>query len=265
MAESAIDEQDFVLRQDRDGAAWLTLNRPRSLNALSKGMIEALQKHLDAIEPDAAVRVVVLAGAGHAFSAGHDLKEMRAINDREALRALFRDCSRMMMTLRRLPQPVVARVHGIATAAGCQLVAMCDLVVASEAARFAVSGINVGLFCSTPGVALSRQVGRKPALEMLFTGEFIDARTALERGLVNRVVPVAALDDEVGRLVASIAAKSPAAVASGKRLFYEQAEMGIEEAYERAADVQAGDMMKPDAAEGIDAFIQKRPPRWQGR
>jgi enoyl-CoA hydratase/carnithine racemase len=258
-------EPDFVLRQDKDGAAWLTLNRPRSLNALSKGMIEALQRHLDAIERDAAVRVVVLAGAGNAFSAGHDLKEMRAMHDRAALRALFQDCSRMMMTLRWLPQPVIARVHGIATAAGCQLVAMCDLVVASEAARFAVSGINVGLFCSTPGVALSRQVGRKPALEMLFTGEFIDARTALARGLVNRVVPAAALDEEVGRLVGSIAAKSPAAVASGKRLFYEQAEMGIEEAYERAADVQAGDMMKPDAAEGIDAFLQKRPPRWQGR
>jgi enoyl-CoA hydratase/carnithine racemase len=171
----------------------------------------------------------------------------------------------MMMTLRRIPQPVIARVHGLATAAGCQLVAMCDLVVAAESATFAVSGINVGLFCSTPGVALSRQIGRKHALEMLFTGDFIDARTAERRGLVNRVVPADRLDEEIGRLAASIVAKSPAAVRSGKRLFYEQVEMDIEAAYEHAAEVMARDMTSEDAAEGIDAFLQKRAPHWKGR
>jgi enoyl-CoA hydratase/carnithine racemase len=228
-------------------------------------MIEALQGHLDAVERDPAVRVVVLAAAGSAFCPGHDLKEMRAIGDRAALKALFRQCSRMMMTLRRLPPPVIARVHGLATAAGCQLVAMCDLVVAAESATFAVSGINVGLFCSTPGVALSRQIGGKHALEMLFTGDFIDARAAERRGLVNRVVPADRLDEEIGRLAASIVAKSPAAVRSGKRLFYEQVEMDIEAAYEHAAEVMARDMTSEDAAEGIDAFLQKRAPQWKGR
>jgi enoyl-CoA hydratase/carnithine racemase len=253
-----------LLREDKGGVVRLTLNRPRQMNALSRALIDALQRELDAIAVNQLARVVVIAGAGNGFCAGHDLKEMRAIGDREALLTLFRDCSRMMLTLRRLPQPVIARVHGIATAAGCQLVAMCDLVVAAETARFAVSGINVGLFCSTPGVALSRAVGRKPALEMLFTGEFIDAATAEKKGLVNRVVPAEQLDDEVGRLAAAIVAKSPAAVASGKRLFYEQAELGIEAAYERAAEVMATDMLAPDAVEGIDAFLAKRPPRWRG-
>ncbi len=254
-----------VRREDRGPAACLVLNRPRQLNSLSRAVIESLQEHLDAIGKDSAVRLVVLAGEGSAFCAGHDLKEMRAIGDQTALKALFRQCSRMMLTLRRLPQPVIARVHGLATAAGCQLVAMCDLVVASENASFAVSGINVGLFCSTPGVALSRQIARKHALEMLFTGDFVDARAAERRGLVNHVVPADRLDAEVERLVASIASKSPAAVASGKRLFYEQAEMDIEAAYEHAADVMARDMMSADAGEGIDAFLEKRPPRWTGR
>ncbi len=251
-------------REDKDLVVRLTLNRPRQMNALSRALIDALQKELDAIAVDPLVRVVVIAGAGNGFCAGHDLKEMRALGDRAELLKLFIDCSRMMLTLRRLPQPVIARVHGIATAAGCQLVAMCDLVVAAETARFAVSGINVGLFCSTPGVALSRVVGRKPALEMLFTGEFIDAATAEKKGLVNRVVPADRLDEEVARLAASIVAKSPAAITSGKRLFYEQAELGIEAAYERAAEVMATDMLAPDAAEGIDAFLAKRPPRWRG-
>jgi enoyl-CoA hydratase/carnithine racemase len=252
-----------VLREDRGGVVRLTLNRPRQLNALSRAMIEDLQIHLDAVAADPRARVVVLAAAGSAFCPGHDLREMRAIRDEDALVALFRQCSRMMMTLRRLPQPVIARVHGLATAAGCQLVAMCDLVVASEDASFAVSGINVGLFCSTPGVALSRQIAGKHALEMLFTGDFIDARAAERRGLVNRVASAEHLDEEVDRLVASLLAKSPAALRSGKRLFYEQREMDIEAAYERAAEVMARDMMTPDAGEGIDAFLEKRPPRWR--
>lgn len=263
-ASRSNSHEPVLLREDRDGVVWLTLNRPRQLNALSRAMIDALQKELDGIAVNPLARVVVIAGAGNGFCAGHDLKEMRAMTDRAALLTLFRDCSRMMMTLRRLPQPVIARVHGIATAAGCQLVAMCDLVVAAGTARFAVSGINVGLFCSTPGVALSRAVGRKPAAEMLFTGEFIDAAAAERRGLVNRVVPVERLDDEVAALAAAIVAKSPAAIASGKRLFYEQADLGIEAAYERAAEVMATDMLAPDAAEGIDAFLAKRPPRWRG-
>jgi enoyl-CoA hydratase/carnithine racemase len=255
----------LVLRERRGGAVWLVLNRPRARNALSRAVIESLQQHLDEVERDPAARVVVLAGAGSAFCAGHDLKEMRALGDRDALKALFRQCSRMMLTLRRLPLPVIARVHGLATAAGCQLAAMCDLVVASEAATFAVSGINVGLFCSTPGVALSRQVARKHALEMLFTGGFIDARAAERRGLVNRVVPAESLDAEVESLAASLASKSPAALASGKKAFYEQAEMDIEAAYEHAADVMARDMTSADASEGIDAFLAKRSPRWTGR
>jgi enoyl-CoA hydratase/carnithine racemase len=256
--------EPILLREDHDGIVRLTLNRPRQMNALSRALIDALQRELDNIAVNPLARVVVIAGAGNGFCAGHDLKEMRAMSDRAELLKLFNDCSRMMLTLRRLPQPVIARVQGIATAAGCQLVAMCDLVVASEAARFAVSGINVGLFCSTPGVALSRAVGRKPALEMLFTGEFIDASAAERKGLVNRVVPADQLDAEVARLAASIVAKSPAAIASGKRLFYEQAELGLEAAYERASEVMATDMLAPDAVEGIDAFLAKRPPRWRG-
>ena len=257
--------EPVVRREDRGGAAWLWLNRPRQRNALSRAVLELLQQHLDAVEREGGVRAVVIAGAGAAFCAGHDLKEMRKIGDRDALKSLFRQCTRMMLTLRRLPVPVIARVHGLATAAGCQLVAMCDVVVASEAASFAVSGINVGLFCSTPGVALSRQVARKHALEMLLTGDFVDAHTAARRGLVNRVVPADRLDAEVESLVASIAAKSPGAIASGKKLFYEQAEMDLEAAYEHAADVMARDMMSEEAGEGIDAFLAKRPPRWSGR
>jgi enoyl-CoA hydratase/carnithine racemase len=254
-----------ILREDRNGVTWLTLSRPRQFNALSKDMLAALQEALDSISADPAVRVVVVAGAGKAFCAGHDLKEMRANRDKAFIKALFDQCSRLMMTIPRMPQPVIARVHGIATAAGCQLVAMCDLAVASEEATFAVSGIDVGLFCSSPGVALSRNLGRKQALEMLLTGEFIDARTARERGLVNRVVPAAGLDAEVERLATTLLAKSPVAVATGKRLFYEQIEMGLEAAHAHAAEVMACNMMAEDAAEGIDAFIEKRPAKWRGR
>jgi enoyl-CoA hydratase/carnithine racemase len=255
--------EPLVHSQLEDGVLTLTLNRPQQYNALSWAMLEALREALSSAQ-DPAVRVVVLAGAGKAFCAGHDLKEMRANCTLDFQRRLFALCSEVMLSLIRLPVPVIARVHGIATAAGCQLVGMCDLAVASSEARFAVSGINVGLFCSTPSVALSRNMGRKEAFEMLVTGEFIDAEEACRRGLVNRVVDPASLDEEVERLAAAIKAKSPVAVRMGKKLFYRQLEMGIEAAYQLAGEVMACNMMTEDAAEGIDAFIEKRPPQWRG-
>jgi enoyl-CoA hydratase/carnithine racemase len=259
-------EDPLVLRSDRaDGLTTLTLNRPGQFNSLSKDMLTAIQGELDAIAAGEGVRVVVLAGAGKAFCAGHDLKEMRANHDKGFMQALFRQCGELMLTITRMPQPVIARVHGIATAAGCQLVSMCDLAVAADVARFAVSGINVGLFCSTPAVGLARNLGRKAALEMLLTGDFIDAMEAKSKGLVNRVVPADALDAEVERLVQSILGKSAVAVRIGKGMFYRQLEMGLSEAYDYASEVMACNMMSEDAAEGIDAFMQKRPPRYQGR
>lgn len=255
--------EPYVLA-DRDarGAVRLTLNRPRQFNALSEEMLAALQAELDAIAADPQARVVVIAGQGKAFCAGHDLKQMRANPSQEYYEELFARCSQVMLTIQRMPQPVIARVHGIATAAGCQLVAMCDLAVASEDAKFAVSGINVGLFCSTPAVALSRNVGRKAAFEMLVTGAFIDARTAQTLGLVNRVVPAADLDVEVQRLVDAIVARPAEAIAIGKSLFYRQIEMGIADAYRLAGETMACNMMEPCAQEGINAFIEKRPPAW---
>jgi enoyl-CoA hydratase/carnithine racemase len=258
-------DESLLLRHDADGVATLTLNRPGQFNSLSEELLTALQETLDAIAGDPAVRVVVIAGAGKAFCSGHDLKQMRANHDKGYMQRLFRQCGRVMMTLTEIPQPVIARVHGIATAAGCQLVAMCDLAVAADVARFAVSGINVGLFCSTPAVALARNMGRKPAMEMLLTGDFIDAEEARERGLVNRVVPIERLDEEVKVLADTIRGKSAAAVAMGKRLFYRQLEMGLEGAYQLAAETMACNMMCEDAGEGIDAFMQKRPPAWKGR
>ena len=258
-------EEPYVLRAVRDGIATLTLNRGGQFNALSQAMINALQHELDAIARDATIRVVVLAGAGKAFCAGHDLKEMRANHEKAFLQDLFRRCGRMMMTLTEMPQPVIARVHGIATAAGCQLVSMCDLAVAVESARFATSGINVGLFCATPAVGLARNLGRKQALEMLLTGDFIDARSALQQGLVNRVVAADALDAEVERLARSIVAKSSVAIGMGKQMFYKQLEMGLEAAYQYASEVMACNMMTDDAGEGIDAFIGKRKAEWKGR
>ena len=228
-------------------------------------MIAALQSELDRLQEDESVRVVVLGAAGKAFCAGHDLKQMRANPQESYYRDLFASCSRMMLSLLRLPQPVIARVHGIATAAGCQLVATCDLAVAADSARFAVSGINVGLFCSTPSVALSRNLGRKQAFEMLITGDFVDAARAGELGLVNRVVPAAELDAEIGRLTDAICAKSPVATRVGKLMYYRQLEMGVAEAYDFAGQVMAGNMMAEDAAEGIDAFMAKRPAQWKGR
>lgn len=252
---------ECLLRQDADGIATLTLNRPAKFNALSDELLAALQGQLDAIAEDDTVAVVVVASTGPAFCAGHDLKEMRSLADQSELQALFERCSKMMLTLRHLPQPVIARVHGLATAAGCQLVAACDLAVASEGARFAVSGINVGLFCSTPAVALSRNIGRKAALELLLTGEFIDARRALDLGLINRAVEEESLDTVVAQLAGTMASKSQPALRMGKEMFYRQLDMDVAAAYGYAAEVMACNMMHPDALEGIDAFINKRSPR----
>ena len=256
-------DEPILLRQDRGGIATITMNRPKQYNALSEELLAQLQATLHAISEDSSVRVVVIAGAGSAFCAGHDLKQMRANPRKAYYDKLFAQCSDVMMKLLHLPQPVIARVHGIATAAGCQLVAQCDLAVAADSARFAVSGINVGLFCSTPSVALGRNVSRKESMEMLLTGDFIDAATARERGLVNRVVPAELLDAEVKTLADAIIRKSAVAVTTGKKMFYKQIEMGIEAAYEYAAEVMACNMMAEDVAEGIDAFMQKRPAQWK--
>ena len=258
-------EEPLVLRHDRaDGLTTLTLNRPGQFNSLSKDMLTAVKAELDAVAADEAIRVVVIAGAGKAFCAGHDLKEMRANHSKAFMQALFKQCGELMLTLTQMPQPVIARVHGVATAAGCQLVSMCDLAVAADVAKFAVSGINVGLFCSTPAVGLARNLGRKAALEMLLTGEFIDAMEAKAKGLVNRVVPADALDAEIERLAQSIIAKSAIAVRIGKGMFYRQLEMGLTEAYDYAGEVMACNMMSDDAGEGIDAFMQKRKPAYKG-
>lgn len=257
-------DEPILLRSDEGGVARLTLNRPAQFNSLSRAMLEALIAEIDAIAADPGVRVVVLAGEGKAFCAGHDLKEMRSNRNLQFQQDLFRLCGKFMMKLTEMPQPVIARVHGIATAAGCQLVSMCDLAVAADVSRFAVSGINVGLFCATPSVGLSRNMGRKEAFEMLVTGDFIDAAEAQRRGLVNRVVPPERLDEEVGRLAASICAKSPLAIKMGKQMFYRQLEMGMDAAYQVAAETMACNMMIDDAAEGIDAFVAKRKPEWKG-
>ncbi len=247
---------------DARGVVTLTLNRPEAFNALSEGLLEALQTALDRVASDDRARVVVIAAAGKAFCAGHDLKEMRAEPSQGYYERLFAQCGRMMMTIQKLPVPVVARVQGIATAAGCQLVAMCDLAVAARGTKFAVSGVNLGLFCSTPSVALSRNLPRKAAFEMLVTGDFIDADEARARGLVNRVAEPAELDAEVERLVTRIVAKPKVALAMGKQLFYRQLETGIEAAYDDAGRTMACNMMDGSALEGVQAFIEKRPPNW---
>jgi enoyl-CoA hydratase/carnithine racemase len=249
---------NLILRANSNSAATLTLNRPDALNALSEGLLTALQKELDAIAKDPGVRAVVIAAAGRAFCAGHDLKEMRAKPSAAYYQKLFAQCTRVMLTIQQMPQPVIARVQGMATAAGCQLVAMCDLAVAAESARFAVSGINVGLFCSTPGVALSRNLSRKQAMEMLLTGEFIDAQEAATRGLINRAVAAADLDAEVKRLTDAIVSKAEVAVRMGKQLFYKQIEMGLNAAYQLAGQTMACNMMDECALEGVQRFIDKR-------
>ena len=253
-----------LLRRDDSGVAWLTLNRAQARNALSMALMQALDAELVAIASNSAVKLVVLAGAGPGFCSGHDLRELRAQPDRATYQAVFAQCSTLMQRIVRLPKPVIARVHGIATAAGCQLVASCDLAVAADTARFATPGINIGLFCSTPMVALSRNVGRKAAMEMLLTGDLIDAARAREIGLVNRVVPEADLDAAVAALAGQIAGKSPLTLAIGKEAFYRQAELPLAEAYEYASEVMVRNMLARDAAEGIDAFLEKRPPVWRG-
>jgi enoyl-CoA hydratase/carnithine racemase len=259
-----MDAQPLVLHaKDARGVVTLTLNRPQAFNALSEAMLASLQAALQEAAADDTVRVVVIAAAGKAFCAGHDLKEMRAEPSLGYYERLFAQCGRVMMSIQQLPVPVVARVQGIATAAGCQLVAQCDLAVAVREAKFAVSGVNLGLFCSTPSVALSRNLGRKAAFEMLVTGDFISADVALARGLVNRVVDADQLDAEVDALVSRIAAKPRAALTLGKALFYRQLETGIAAAYADAAATMACNMMDASALEGVQAFIDKRPPDWR--
>jgi len=254
------EEHLVVATRDARGVVTLTLNRPRALNALSEAMLGALKTELGAVARDETVRVVVLAAAGKAFSAGHDLKEMRASPSLDYYRDLFASCTEVMLAILRLPVPVIARVHGIATAAGCQLVAQCDLAVASSDARFAVSGVNYGLFCSTPSVALSRNLLRKQAMEMLLTGDFIDAEEARARGLINRVAAPEALDAEVEALVAKIVGKPRTTIAIGKQQFYRQIEAGIAEAYAIAGEAMACNMMDEAALDGVQGFIDKRKP-----
>ena len=250
--------EPLLLRTDSQGIVTLRLNRPGQFNALSEALLAALQAQIDALAGDASLRCVVLEASGRAFSAGHDLREMRSQPSLDYYRELFRKCGAVMQGLQALPVPVIAKVRGIATAAGCQLVASCDLAICADDARFAVSGINVGLFCATPAVALSRNVSAKRAFDMLVTGRFIDAATAADWGLVNDAVPADQLDARVAELAAEILSKSPAAIRHGKRMFYKQRQMALADAYDYAGDVMARNMMDEDAAEGIDAFLQKR-------
>ena len=257
---------DSILTQEiSDGIATLTLNRPKQRNALSFALMATLQEALDGLKEDTSVKVIVLAANGPGFCAGHDLKEIRSEPREEVYRDLFAACSKLMVTIVKHPKPVIAQVHGIATAAGCQLVASCDLAVAAEDCRFATPGVNIGLFCSTPMVALSRNVGRKQAMEMLLTGEMMDAATAKDFGLINRITPAETLASTTRELAALIASKSPLTIKIGKEAFYQQLEMPLEEAYGFASEVMTQNMLTRDASEGIDAFIEKRPPTWEGR
>lgn len=259
---------DFLIREDLGAVTRLTMNRPNALNALSEGMLDALQSHLDQIKTDSSVKAVVIAGAGKAFCAGHDLKEMtnaRSTQDggKQYFLDLFKTCTRMMLTIRDLPQPVIAQVHGIATAAGCQLVATCDMAVGADGTKFGVNGVNIGLFCSTPMVALSRNIPRKKAFELLTTGEFLSAEQAVQQGLLNQSVPFANLSDATLTLAQKVASKLSAAVKIGKPAFYQQLEMPVEDAYAFTGAVMAENMMLPDTQEGIAAFLEKRDPNWK--
>ena len=263
---SPTDDAPLVLREDRDKIAWLTLNRPNKLNALSEAMIDALGHAFDALAEDTSIRVVVISGEGKAFSAGHDLKEMMSKPEQGPCEVLFNACARVMLKIHHMPQPVIAKIDGIATAAGCQLVAQCDLAIASTHSKFATSGINLGLFCATPSVPLSRAIGRKAAAEMLYTGKFISADAAAQLGLLNRAVGAEVLDAEVENLALEIASKSPSAIEFGKRLFLAQIDRPLEEAYKIAAETMATNMQHPDARHGVRAFIDKQPaPEWKDR
>jgi enoyl-CoA hydratase/carnithine racemase len=254
--------EPVLLKTIDAGVATLTLNRPRQFNALSRALLEALHAELETLARDASVRVVMITGAGSAFCSGHDLKEMRTLGARSEIEALFTACSAVMQEIVALPQPVIAVVNGLAAAAGCQLVAQCDLAVASEHARFAASGVNLGLFCSTPAVAISRNLSRKRAAEMLFTGEFIDAETALDWGLVNRVAPAKQLMEVAHELANNLKAKPRAALALGKALFYRQLQDQLGAAYADASRTISANMDTDFAREGVDAFFDKRSPRW---
>lgn len=254
----------LVLRAEPEaGIVRLTLNRPSAYNALSRPLMAALQAQLDRLREDRTVKTVIIAGSGSGFCAGHDLKEVRGLPDRRAKEALFQQCSRLMQSIVALPKPVIAEVHGTAAAAGCQLVASCDLAVAAATTRFITPGVNIGLFCSTPMVALSRNVPRKQAMEMLLTGEAVDAAKAVQIGLINRAVPAAELGDATLGLARLIASKSALVVKTGKEAFYRQLEMPLAQAYDYAAQVMTENLLARDAEEGIDAFIQKRSPTWQ--
>ncbi len=256
-------DQAVLLREDLAGICTLTLNRPHQYNALSESLIEALQRTFDGIAEDPTVRVVVITGAGRGFCAGHDLKEMSAHTEQSYFEDLFRRCNLMMQSIITLPQPVIAKVHGLATANGCQLVSICDLAIAADSAQFALCGVKLGLFCSTPSVGVSRNILRKRAFELLMTGEFIDARTAASDGLISRAVPEYQLDAEVTRLAESIIANPADAIGLGKKMFYRQLELNLEDAFDYAGGVMARNMMAEDAREGIAAFLEKREPKWQ--
>lgn len=262
MTNSKAEKSNCLLREDEQGITTLTLNRPDKFNPLSFEMISALQNELDSIAKDHSVRVVVIAAKGKAFCAGHDLKEMAGHSEKDYFTGLFQKCSQMMITINRIPQPVIAKVQGIATAAGCQLVAASDLAVAVDSAKFATSGIRYGLFCSTPAVPVSRNMQRKHAMELLLTGDFISADDAVRQGLINSAVPENDLADKVHNLAQSIIEKSAVAVSVGKEMFYKQLEMELEDAYGYAAEMMASNMMAKDAQEGFSAFIEKRSPVW---
>jgi enoyl-CoA hydratase/carnithine racemase len=253
-------EESILLREDREGICTLTMNRPQQMNLLTTEMLEALQEAFDSLFEEKSIRVVVLAAAGKGFCAGHDLKEIRALKEQPRIVELFARCSRMMQTISALPQPVIARVQGAAAAAGCQLVAQCDLAVASDNAKFTTPGVTWGFFCSTPGVAVGRNLLRKRAMEMLLTGDVIDAARAVEWGLVNRVVAAGELLQETEKLARQIADKPPATVAAGKRAFYQQMDLGVGKAYELASGVIAASFAGDEGRSGMEAFIGKRPP-----
>ena len=258
---SAVPHADpILLREERDGICTLTMNRPQQMNLLTSAMLSALQSSFEEISSNSGIRVVILAAAGKGFCAGHDLKEIRALKELPKIEQLFGQCSRMMQAITALPQPVIARVQGAAAAAGCQLVAQCDLAVASEAAKFTTPGVTWGFFCSTPGVAVGRNLLRKRAMEMLLTGDAIDARTALEWGLVNKVVPADRLEDTTLEFARRIAEKPPGTVAAGKRAFYQQMDLGVQKAYDLASGVISASFAHQEGREGMEAFIEKRDP-----